>query len=436
MSEIPTTKKYPQAPAEISEILGMSKASGHEDHSSAAGHELPVVESHAVSKALASKTESHAHADEPETLEETSKKMSSWKRVLKTAVPYVAVFGVGILLYYFFLSNTDFSGIVSKLRQTSETVKTVKETALDALKSQNQVQYQAWANQYYFAVSDASVTDMDADNSGNGLTNFQKFMLGLNPKSYDTLGLGMADSQALAAGINPKTGSALNDQQKTIVEKYFDMEIIMNRLTVANINRQNVAGASTGINTGTQNNFNTPVQTGNTSQGNTAYTAPLTGANITTEDPNIDLSKPGLLEIPSLKVSAPIVWSSDPKNFDTDLQNGVIHYPGTAMPGQIGTVYISGHSSNVPWAKGAYNKVFSKLGNLADNASFTLTVYTKDGKAVKYHFVVKRRAEYQATDQEQFKNAGVPTVALSTCWPVNTTQKRLVVFGELTQVEK
>ncbi len=435
MSEISSTKKYPQAPAEISEILGMNKTSSH-DESHGSAHGLPVVESHAVSEHKALKAE-HGHASEEHaTIEEAQKSLAPWKKALKTFFPYVAIFAVGLILYYFFLSNTDFGSIFSNLRRAPSVVKNVKETALDSLKSQNQAEYQVWASQYYFAVSDPSVTDMDADNSGNGLTNFQKFLLGLNPKSYDTLGLGMADSQALANGINPKTGSALNDHQKSIVEKYFDMEIIMNRLTVANINKQNVAGASVGSNNITQNNFNTGSNVSGNNQTNTTYVAPVTGANLNTDEANIDISKPGLLEIPSLKVSAPIVWSSDPKNFDTDLQNGVIHYPGTAMPGQIGTVYVSGHSSNVPWAKGSYNRVFSKLGSLADNASFTLTVYTKDGKSIKYHYVVKRRAEYQATDQEQFKNAGVPTVALSTCWPVNTTQRRLVVFGEMTQVER
>jgi len=66
---------------------------------------------------------------------------------------------------------------------------------------------------------------------------------------------------------------------------------------------------------------------------------------------DINQSVPGRLQIPSLKIDAPLIWSSDPKNFDTDLQSGVIHYPGTALPGEIGTTYISGHSSNYSWAK-------------------------------------------------------------------------------------
>src|SRR6185369_5277191 len=89
---------------------------------------------------------------------------------------------------------------------------------------------------FYYDVSDPRVIDPDTDNSGNGLTNFQKFLLNLNPKSYDTLGLGMADSEALAEGINPLSGQHLTDSQKQILDKYFDMETIMNKLALNKMN--------------------------------------------------------------------------------------------------------------------------------------------------------------------------------------------------------
>ena len=130
------------------------------------------------------------------------------------------------------------------------------------------------------------------------------------------------------------------------------------------------------------------------------------------------------------------MWSDDPKDFDKDLQSGVIHYPGTAMPGQIGTTYISGHSSNFAWAKGSFKQVFAVLGKLADNTSFKITVVQKNGKDAIFHYVVTGRKEYSPTDQAQFANSGKSVVALSTCWPVGSTAKRLVVYGELTQTEK
>jgi sortase A len=142
------------------------------------------------------------------------------------------------------------------------------------------------------------------------------------------------------------------------------------------------------------------------------------------------------LNIPSLKITVPIVWTTDTKNFERDLKSGVVHYPGTALPGESGTSYISGHSSNYAWAKGEYNKVFSKLGDLPDNSSFIVTVVQKNGQDARLHYVVIKRKEFSPTDQEQFRNTGDSLVALSTCWPIGSTKSRLVVFGKLTQVEK
>jgi sortase A len=151
---------------------------------------------------------------------------------------------------------------------------------------------------------------------------------------------------------------------------------------------------------------------------------------------NINLETAGRLEIPSLGINVPVIWTKNTKNFETDLQKGVVHYPGTALPGQIGTTYISGHSSNYAWAKGEYNKVFSKLGDLPDNSSFIVTVVQKNGQDARLHYVVIKRKEFSPTDQEQFRNTGDSLVALSTCWPIGSTKSRLVVFGKLTQVEK
>lgn len=480
MSEIKPEKPniHINATSEVSQLLGLHKVAedSHNAHAPATkkAHEpvnLPVVDSEVASKsvvdshtvsvshspALSAAHSSHDLSHEIETLEEAAEKQASWKKALKTLAPYLAVFIVGLALYYFFLSKTDLSTVWDKIKPVTKTAVNQKETALQALEQQNLESYRTWIAQYYFDVSDVKIIEPNADNSGNGLSNFQKYLLGLNPRSYDTLGLGMADSQALAGGINPLTGSPLTDAQKQILDKYFDMEVIMNRLALSNLNNsKNVAGANTGNNQfsnnqqpqnnqnsaaginalGNQPNTTGQVSTNQTNQNPVSYTAPNTGSNLVLDNSEIDQTKPGLLEIPSLKVSVPLVWTQDSKNFDRDLQNGVVHYPGTAMPGQIGTTYISGHSSNVPWAKGSYNRVFSKLGDLADNASFVITVYTKQGKTIKYHYVVSRRAEFKATDQEQFKNSGTQTVALSTCWPVNTTQKRLVVFGELTQTER
>ncbi|MCL5667251.1 MAG: sortase [Patescibacteria group bacterium] len=372
--------------------------------------------------------------------------------ILKKAGPYAAVFVTGVFLYFFFFGSSSLD--VFAFFRTKPHSSAPKQTALAQLEQSSLAEYQSWINGFYYDVTDAKITNPESDNSGNGLSNFQKFLLNLNPKSYDTLGLGRADSETLAAGLNPLTGNKLTDAQKNIIDKYFDMETIMNRLALSHLQQAGQVDSASSFNSylsgqptsqpssspvGSSGSV-TPRQSMDGNGNSDSFGNPNSGApSAFAEDLNkvdIDLSIPGRLEIPALNVNAPLMWSTDPKNFEKDLQSGVVHYPGTALPGQIGNTYISGHSSNYIWAKGDYNHVFTHLGDLANNESFKITVVQKNGKDAILHYVVTGRQEYDPKDQAQFQNGGKSVVSLSTCWPVGSTAKRLVVFGELTQVEK
>jgi len=224
------------------------------------------------------------------------------------------------------------------------------------------------------------------------------------------------------------TGGQLTDAQKKIVAQYFDLEVASNRLALANLrNSQNVAGAEV-------------VSYGQWFRGSAGLPAALkqpseTSASVA-DQLQVDTSLPGRLEIPFLNINTPIIWTKDSKDFDNDLKSGVVHYPGTALPGEIGTSYLSGHSSNYLWAKGNFNQIFSKLDELAAGSSFKVTVVQKNGRDAILHYAVTSKKEFAPADQEQFRNQGKSVVALSTCWPIDSTAKRLVVFGELIRVEK
>jgi len=444
-------KIYPVSTDAVAEMLGLKPSldvpAEPESHAESPVEVLPVEAKIADPHAGAESPVAH---NLPAGLQENKA-----KSLIKSVLPYLLVFIVGLVMYYFFFSNTslNLSALVKPKIQEQVAPLTVKDTALMSLQKDSVTldNYHKWIAQFYFEVSDSAVIDPNADNSGNGLTNFQKFLLGLNPKAYDTLGLGSSDSEAVSSGINPLTGGPLTAKQKDIVDKYFDLEIINNRLAVEHLRRGGlVAGEST------QNQpsspFNTPVTSAQIEtprngvkavqrQNNRPTGNPVAGGfdnpvnpEINTSDLNLDT--PGRLEVPALNINVPIIFTKDSKNFEKDLQLGVVHYPGTAIPGQIGTTYISGHSSNYAWARGNYNQVFSRLGDLPDNSSFKITVVQKNGKDARFHYVVTHRKEFSPTDQEQFRNAGESVVALSTCWPVGSTKSRLVVFGKLTQIEK
>ncbi len=324
-------------------------------------------------------------------------------KIFKNSWPYVVIFLVALFFYMAIFTN--FS-LVSFLKNAPKQLQT---NVVQAQKPKyaNLDIYDKWIRSYFYEVNDPALIDPSNDISRNGLTNYQKFVLGLNPKKKDTMGLGISDTEALMQGINPLTGSKLTDEQKTLIASYIDLNVVSNKLALnASNNASKVAGASAISDEQARNSV------------------------------EINQNIPGQVDIPALNVSVPLIWTQDVKNFDQDLKAGVVHYPGTALPGEIGTAYVSGHSSNYSWAQGAYNKIFDTLGNLKQYDSFTITATTTSGKTVIFHYVVSKSQVYKADDQAQFQSENKSIVALSTCWPIGTSAKRLVVFGELTQTDK
>ena len=134
-----------------------------------------------------------------------------------------------------------------------------------------------------------------------------------------------------------------------------------------------------------------------------------------------------------INVQAPMVWSpnGDEKSLDNDLQNGVVHFPKTASPGQIGNMVISGHSSNYIWASGNYNHIFKDLNNLEAGDVITVKVMEHNGRIILYHYKITGKTIVSSDDQSVFADASASTLTLATCWPIGTNLKRLLVKAEL-----
>lgn len=117
--------------------------------------------------------------------------------------------------------------------------------------------------------------------------------------------------------------------------------------------------------------------------------------------------------------------------FMDELSNWIIRYPGSAKPGQDGTSFIFGHSSNFPWADGDFNDVFATL----DNVVYWDEVIIYYGQE-KYTYVIREKKVITPGDVsvlERDKNRS--EITLMTCWPVGTTLNRLIVTWELIEVE-
>jgi LPXTG-site transpeptidase (sortase) family protein len=119
--------------------------------------------------------------------------------------------------------------------------------------------------------------------------------------------------------------------------------------------------------------------------------------------------------------------------FMKELENGVIRYPGSAKPWEIGNSFIFWHSSNFPWLEGEYNDVFSLL----DKVTFEDEVIVYYGQE-KYTYKIRTKNVISPGDVSVLENESDDDrskLTLMTCWPIGTTLNRLVLTGELISVE-
>ena len=141
----------------------------------------------------------------------------------------------------------------------------------------------------------------------------------------------------------------------------------------------------------------------------------------------VQVSYDMVLSIPKINVSAPVLQVADSNDTTilAALKKGVVLYPGSANPGQLGTTVIVGHSSSdLPWTK--YSAIFSLLDKLQPNDIIYVTV-----NGTQYAYRVRT---IQKGSAQQLIDAGLGgDLVVSTCWPVGTDAKRVAVSASLVQ---
>jgi sortase A len=142
------------------------------------------------------------------------------------------------------------------------------------------------------------------------------------------------------------------------------------------------------------------------------------------------ISLRSLMEVPNLKINVPVIWDVDGNNKEEYLQaleKGVAHLKNSAKPGEGSNIFIFGHSSYYWYKPGEYKQIFRALDQL------------KPGDQIILHDQLGRLFKYQVVGQEIVTPDKVevasPTsfeqLTLMTCWPPNSTTKRLIVFARL-----
>lgn len=134
------------------------------------------------------------------------------------------------------------------------------------------------------------------------------------------------------------------------------------------------------------------------------------------------------LIIPKIQINAKVEDSidiSNDKEYQLALKTGVAHAEGTSLPGQEGTIYIFGHSTDYPWNISHYSAYFYPLKYLEEGEEIII-IY--QGKNYIYRVGEKRVAEASelgyllSSDNEN-------RLVLQTCWPPGTTWKRLIIVA-------
>ncbi len=139
------------------------------------------------------------------------------------------------------------------------------------------------------------------------------------------------------------------------------------------------------------------------------------------------------LYIPKIGVRAPLVYidTTRESSIQEALADGIVHYAGTAKPGEFGNAYFIGHSSDLPWKSGSYKTVFALLPYLRIGDQLVIT--TERAEPLTYRVVetkVVRPTDLSVLDQFRRERR---LISLQTSYPVGTALRRFIVVAELVE---
>ncbi len=155
---------------------------------------------------------------------------------------------------------------------------------------------------------------------------------------------------------------------------------------------------------------------------------------------NVEVYPPDMrLIIPRINQNVPVVgvknenliarkWNDLEADIQNALRDGVIHYPGTALPGDSGNVVLTGHSSYYAWDPGRFKDVFGLLHSV--KMSDRIVLYFNQKKFVYGVFNIK---VVLPKDVDVLGPTTGEQLTLITCTPLGTNLKRLIVEARLVE---
>ena len=166
-----------------------------------------------------------------------------------------------------------------------------------------------------------------------------------------------------------------------------------------------------------------------------AYISPGNGAGATItaidSSTSIDVGPDPKLIIPKLNVDVPVHFgiNNDTATVNDAMNNGVAHFiipGGSAYPGQIGNLIITGHSAGDVYSNNQYKFIFSGLERLDVGDTVYINYESK-----RYTYSVVGSEIVEPDDLAALtKETNKPMLTLVTCTPLGTSRYRLLVHAE------
>ena len=162
-------------------------------------------------------------------------------------------------------------------------------------------------------------------------------------------------------------------------------------------------------------------------------TKPLQGETTPVTAIELQPMGPHELSINSLNIHTPLVYIAERSEsaFQTALQDGVVHYPGTAEIGQPGNAYFFGHSSDLVWTQGNYKTVFALLPEI--EIGDTIIVTDNQNHPYRYQSYETLIVNPDETDVLQPIEGEPFVLSVQTSYPVGTALQRFIVRARLVE---
>ena len=139
------------------------------------------------------------------------------------------------------------------------------------------------------------------------------------------------------------------------------------------------------------------------------------------------------LVIKNLDISSPIIYidKKDDNVYEDALQQGVVHFPGTVLPGELGNCYIFGHSSDYIWRHGQYKTIFAPLTQI--KLGDTITITNPAGEI--FNYIVTSTLVVGPNDVSVLSQQGKKKylLTLQTSYPLGTALQRFIVQAEMSR---